>query len=146
MRKAGFGLLLTALILASAYHLMAQGGTYGKYLTVADVEKATGLTGVTVTETDNQLKFKLKQTILQVQFQGQKVYKLNKETPGYVKAEISGVGEEAFIGPVVNLPYVLIFRQKDYCVRLTDYMDSDGKFVLTMDQLIALGKIIASRI
>jgi hypothetical protein len=146
MKKVILSLLVMAILLAAGLPILAEAGAYGKYLTAAEVEKAGGLKGVVMTESGNKLKFKDQHLILEVQFLGAKTYKLNKETKEYVKAMVAGVGEEAFSGPAADPQYVLIFRQKDFCVRLTAYMNSDGKFVLTMKQLIALGKIIASRI
>ena len=146
MSKFGLGTLLAFILIATVNPLAAQAGTYGKYLAPADVEKATGLSGVTVTEANNTLTFRTQRIALKVQFQDLKLYKLNKEAPVNVKAMITGVGEEAFSGPAVDTPYMLTFRQKEFCVRLIMFVGGDGKFMLTMDQLIGLGKIIASRI
>jgi hypothetical protein len=137
-----------AMFLAAALPLLADTVAYDKYLTPADVEKVTGLKGLTQKVAGRELTFSEgTRLVLNVRFQGAKAYRLNRETPDYVQGEVAGVGEAAFSGPAGNLQYVLIFRNKDFCVRLYTYIDKSdpAKTVLTMDQLIALGKIIASR-
>lgn len=137
-----------AIVLAAALPLRADTPAYDKYLTAADVEKVTGLKDLTRKVDGRELKFyEGTKLVLNVRFQGAKAYKLNRETPEYVKGEVAGVGEAAFFGPAVDPPYVLIFRNKDSCVRVYTYLEKSdpAKTVLTMDQLIALGKIIASR-
>lgn len=149
MKKAILGLFVIMMFLAAALPILAETVTYDKYLTAADVQKVSGLKSIVQKVDGKKLTFLAdKKHVLQVLFQGAKAYKLNKETAGYVKAAVNGVGEEAFSGPATNPQYVLIFRKKDFCVRLSTFIDINdtSKTVLTMDQLIALGKIIASRI
>jgi hypothetical protein len=148
MKKTALRLSSIALLLAAALPLLAETPAYDKFLTAADVEKVSGLKDLTRKVTERELKFaENTKLVLNVRFQGAKAYRLNKETPAYVKGEVAGVGEEAFYGPAANPQYVLIFRNKDFCVRLYTYIDKSdpSKTVLTIDQLIALGKIIASR-
>jgi len=127
-----------AVFLATALPLRASHVAYENCLAAADIERVCGLTNLARKVTGPELN---------VRFQGAKAYKLNRETADYVKGEVAGVGEEAFYGPAVGPPYVPIFRNKDWCVRLYTYIDKrdPSKTVLTMDQLIALGKTIASR-
>lgn len=142
-------LLGIAMFLGANISILAETATYDKYLTAADVEKVTGLKSLTRKVGGRELKFtENNKMVLNVKFQGAKAYKLNKETKEYVKGEVAGVGEEAFYGPAANPQYVLIFRKKDFCVRIYTYIDTNdpSKTVLTMAQLIALGKIVASRI
>ncbi len=137
-----------AVFLAAALPILADTVAYDRFLTAADVEAATGLTGVTRKVADRDLKFYAGTSLaLNVHFQGAKAYRLNKETPDYVKGEVPGVGEEAFYGPAAGVPYVLIFRNKEFCVRLVTYIDKNdpARTLLTMDQVTALAKIIASR-
>ena len=148
MKKTILCLLGITVLLAASISILAETATYDKYLTAADVEKVTGLKGLTRKVDGRELKFTEKSLVLNVKFQGAKAYKLNKETKEYVKGEVAGVGEEAFYGPAANPQYVLIFRKKDFCVRIYTYIDTNdpSKTVLTMAQLIALGKVVASRI
>jgi hypothetical protein len=137
-----------AVFLATALPLRASHVAYENCLAAADIERVCGLTNLARKVTGPELKFtEGTRLILNVRFQGAKAYKLNRETADYVKGEVAGVGEEAFYGPAVGPPYVPIFRNKDWCVRLYTYIDKrdPSKTVLTMDQLIALGKTIASR-
>ena len=148
MKKTILRLSGMAIVLAAALPLFADTLAYDTFLTTADVEKVSGLKNLTRKVAGPELKFSEgTKLVLNVRFQGAKAYRLNKETADYVKGEVAGVGEEAFYGPAANPQYVLIFRNKDSCVRLYTYIDKSdpSKTVLTMDQLIALGKIIASR-
>jgi len=137
-----------AVFLAVALPVLADTVAYDHYLTVADVEQVSGLTGLVEKVDGRELRFSAgTKHVLNVRFQGAKTYRLERETPDYVKRDVAGVGEAAFCGPAANPQYVLIFRNKDACVRLYTYIDRSDptKPVLTVDQLIALGKIIVSR-
>jgi hypothetical protein len=66
---------------------------------------------------------------------------------GQIKGEIKGIGEDAYYGPNVDTPYMLSFKKDKLYVELTAFINSkDVMPFLTMEQLKALGKIIASRI
>ena len=141
-----------------AKYAVVQRNESENYLTVADVEKVTGLTGIKIlpknpsigaggdlnfATTDNQL-------VVMSMFLNASFYEQFMKQPGYFKEAVSGVGEEAFSGPVNNPQYVLIFRKGAHCVSLSSFfkLGSPDKSttMLTMSQLIKLAKIIASRI
>jgi hypothetical protein len=65
-----------------------------------------------------------------------------------VKAIIPGVGDEAMTGPAADPQYMFLARKGDKCVALSTFVDpaTPEKILLTMDQLITLGKIVIERL
>ena len=131
---------------------------YDSYLSVADVERETGLTGVKKIQF-NPLRFLGSDLnfvtsdgnkILSVEFSNVCHYNTYKIfVPKNIKILLQDIGEEAFAGPDIEnqVPYLLVFRQGDYAVSLTAATTSDSqKNMLTLDQLVGIGKIIASRL
>jgi len=128
---------------------------YEKYLTGADFEKVTGMKGVkliprgTVAGAGGDLNFSddSGELILMVQFTDAKNFDGFKNK--YAKGAVSGVGDKAFQGAAMpGMPdNLLAFTKGTHCVILTAFGDFIKKKVyLTVDQLTALGKLIASRL
>jgi len=145
---------LVVLSMVVAVTASAQKPT-GPYITVQDIEKVTGLKGAHLVPYDaskgagGEFNFANKNgdLILMVQkMAGRKMYESNKSQKSNVKELVPGLGDEAFIGPPGNGPYFLFCRKGDTSVGLATYPGIDGKTRLTIKQLIALGKVIASRI
>jgi hypothetical protein len=133
----------------------AQAETYDKYLSAADIEKVTGFKEVKLskssqTKTAGSLQFKNNdgKVILSVRFNRPSFYnKAEAAKLGQIKGEIKGIGEDAYYGPNVDNPYMLSFKKDTFYVELTAFINSKEVMpFLTMEQLKALGKIIASRI
>ncbi len=133
--------------------LLAQG--YDKYLTPGDVEKATGLKGVTpvprgsAAGAGGDLNFAnaAGDLMLMVQFADAKNFAGVKAK--YGKAAVSGIGDQATAG--ASMPgmgdNMIAFTKGAHCVVLTAFGDFVNKKVyLTMDQLTAVAKVIASRL
>ncbi len=152
MKKSSW--VLAILISATvALTVLAQG--YDKYLTPADVEKATGLKGVTsvargsTAGAGGDLNFAnaAGDLILMVQFADAKNFAGVKAK--YGKAAVSGLGDQATAG--ASMPgmgdNMVAFTKGAHCVVLTAFGDFVNKKVyLTVDQLTAVGKLIASRL
>ncbi len=128
---------------------------YEKYLTGADVEKIAGMKGIkliprgAVAAAAGDLNFAdaSGELILMVQFADAKNFGGFKNR--YAKGAVSGVGSEAVQGAAMpGLPdNLLAFTKGSRCVVLTSFGDFIKKKVyLTVDQLTALGKLIASRL
>jgi hypothetical protein len=126
-----------------------------KYLTAGDVEKATGIKGIalvprgSVAGAGGDLNFAdaSGELILMVQFTEASNYSGFKNK--YAKSSVSGIGEQAFEGAAMpGMPDNLVaFTKGNRCVVLTAFADFIKKKVyLTVDQLVALGKAIASRL
>ena len=128
----------------------------GVLLTPADVEKVTGLKSIATTDRNpaigagGDLNFILgkDQMVVMVQVVAKEQYEGYKKY--FFKAAVSGLGEEAMIG--ATLPdkpeNVLAFIQGAQCIALTTAvkMDDVKNNMLTVDQMVALGKIISSRL
>jgi hypothetical protein len=124
---------------------------YAKFLTAVDIEKVTGLQGVNPipksADADGDLNFARKdgKLILSVTFLPSNAYVGYKSSKEGFKSPISGVGEEAFIGPAGNTPsFILVFRKAGYAVMLNTEPEGDT-VLLPIQQLTELAKIIASR-
>jgi hypothetical protein len=138
--------------------LSSDSGSYDTYLTITDVEKVTGLTGLKQVQF-NPLRFLGSDLnfvasdgskILSVEFSNARRYNTYKVfVPKNIKILLQAVGEEAFVGPDIEnqVPYLLVFRQGNYAISLTAATTCDAqKNMLTLEQLISIGKIIASRL
>ena len=130
-------------------------GSHEKYLTAADVEKVTGVRGVTsiargaAAGAGGDLNFAddAGELVLMVQFADVKNFAGFKTK--YGKAPVSGVGEQAIEGgSMPGMPdNLLAFTKGTHCVVLTAFGDfATRKVYLTIDQLTSLGKVIASRL
>jgi len=157
IRKLLFLLFICCVILNFAVFLLAQEPDYNKLLTVTDIQKVTGLSGVKQVPRNPQkgagghLNFARadNQMILIAIFLPVSQYGAYKSEKDMVKSTVQGVGEEAFIGPGVMDPqYMLAFKKGNYCVAISTFVDVENpdKTTLTMDQVIAIGKIVAGRI
>jgi len=129
-------------------------------LTVADVEKVSGLTGIqlvapgSVTGAGSGLNFATadKHMVLMVNFGPAALYQRAKQQKTYAgvpmplfHADVPGIGDEAFDSPPGPLQYVLYVRKGANAASFTAYFVSAKKATLTMDQLKAVAKIAVSR-
>ncbi len=126
-----------------------------KYLTGADIEKVTGMKGITliargsVPGAGGDLNFAdaSGELILMAQFTDAKNFAGFKNK--YPNGAVNGVGAEAVQGAAMpGMPdNLLAFTKGTRRVVLTSFGDFIKKKVyLTVDQLTALGKLIASRL
>lgn len=126
-----------------------------KYLTGADIEKVTGMKGVKLIPRGSaagaagDLNFAdaSGELVLMVQLADAKNYDgIQKKYP---KGAVSGVGDQATRGAMMPgmSDNLLAFTKGGHCVILTAFGDFiKNKLYLQIDQLIALGKLIASRL
>jgi len=129
-------------------------------LTVADVEKVTGLKGIqlvapgSVTGAGAGLNFATpdKRMLLMVNFGPAALYRRAKEQKTYAgvamplfHASVPGIGDEAFDSPPGPLQFVLYMLKGANAASFTAYYISANKATLTMDQLKQLAKIAAAR-
>jgi hypothetical protein len=126
-----------------------------KCLTGADIEKITGMRGIklippgSVAGANGDLNFadSSGELILMVQITDAKNYAGFRAK--YAKGSFMGVGDEAVLGAVMPgmSDNMLAFKKGTRCVVLTSFADFvKQKVYLTVDQLTALGKLIASRL
>jgi len=144
------------LALASIPSLRGQANPYDKYLTVADIEKVTGLSGVKPVPREprkgagGHLNFADKNgdLILIASFLTAAEYAFYRDEKSLAKDTIPGIGDEAIIGPAADPQYMFLARKGDKCVALSTFVDpaTPEKTLLTMDQVIALGKIVIERL
>jgi len=151
-----FGLIVAlGLLLAS---LSAQNAD--PRLTVADVEKATGLKGLqlvapgSVAGAGSGLNFATadKHMVLMVNFGPAALYQRAKQQKTYAgvpmplfHADVPGIGDEAFDSPPGPLQYVLYVRKGANAASFTAYFVSASKATLTIEQIKAVAKIAVPR-
>jgi hypothetical protein len=147
------GTIALFLLTALAISIPAQSDRYLKYLGTADVEKATDLKGIRIVpngpDADGDLNFARAdgQLILSASFYASSAYAEARSSETGFKSAVKGVGEDAFMGPADGPPlYILAFRKGIYAVVLNTELDDSNKPILTMEQLIAIAKIMAARI
>jgi hypothetical protein len=124
-----------------------------QYLTVQDVEKITGLHGVKLVPPDpskgagGDLNFADKdgKLILMVNrnLASDMLYSQTKNMKDTVKADISGVGDAAFIGPAGTLQYFISFRKGKGSGTVSTFLTFTGT-LLPMDQVKKVAQLIAS--
>jgi hypothetical protein len=147
-----------SLLVVDLYTLSFAAGPYDQYLTGIDVEKVSGLKGIKEVPKNpskgagGDLNFadpdgKL---VVMANFLPGDFYAKYKKQSGAFKSDVKGVGDEAFSGPPSGPEYVLVFRKGDHCVTLSSFFNIGGPaskpLMLTKEQLIALGKIVAERL
>jgi hypothetical protein len=142
----------------------AQGNpTLASWITVADVEKVGGFTGITQAALGDRVRFNTQGNlpVLEVEVHspsGDRLFKQTKATSLNFHASVSGIGDDAFDGPsdAMNMglstpdgkkqPYLLWFLKGSTSVRLTTFADSfHPQWYLSQDKLRALAKIVVSR-
>jgi hypothetical protein len=137
------------------------GPTADTLITVADVEKVGGLTGIKQTVQGDRLTFTTadNKTVLRVLVRsGGSLFKLTKTSKASVHASVSGIGDDAFDGPADDMNmapsgpdgkpqrYLLWFVKANTSVSLTTFANtSHPDFYLSQDKLRALAKIMVSR-
>ena len=151
-----FGIICTLAIVTAP----ARAQTGDARLTVADVEKVTGLKGVqlvapgSITGAGAGLNFATadKHMLLMVNFGPAALYQRAREQKTYagvpmplLHADVPGIGDEAFDSPPGPMQYVLYVRKGATAASFTAYYVSANKATLTMDQLKALAKTAVSR-
>ncbi len=150
--RAGLALVLS-LALGQVIAPFAQG-QYDKYLTAADVERATGRKGVRQVPRgsaagaagDVNFADDSGELILMVQFADGKNFAGLKAK--YAKGAVGGLGDQAIEGASMpDMPDNLVaFTKGTRCVVLTAFGDFVNKKVyLSTDQLTSLARVIASR-
>jgi hypothetical protein len=139
-------LVIVSLVVLSMVSLAAGGSLYGKYLTVADVEKASGLKGVTRKEVALTLEFynAKNEKIIEARFYGPEFYKEEVVENQKYYTPISSIGEKAAY-TLGDTPYRLTFTKGNFSVMIQTPFAS-AKDPKNKDFLIAIGKIIVSRL
>jgi len=118
---------------------------YAKYLTVADVERITGISGIQQNLEPFILHFLRSdgKEILQVKFSAKEYFNNFKNDNKY--SPISGIGEAALFG-TPQLPIVLIFTKGIHCVEISTFPEEGLKLFLSLDQLKTVANYILSRL
>lgn len=133
-------------------------------ITIADVEKVTGLAGLTIVAPRSvpgagpgvNFAGSDRKMILMVNFGTADLYRRaraqtemkvgNTSVPMKLfHADVPGIGDEAFDSPPGPVQYVLYLRKGEKAASLTTYLRG-GKPVLTTDQLRQLGALVAPRL
>jgi hypothetical protein len=139
-----------------------EAGQFDNIISAADVEKATGLSGVKqvprqkAVDGITQNKFLTgdlnfirsdRQPIIEVQFRPAFAFDQFKGDSGFIKAPVPGLGDEAYTGPSFDPQTTVNFRKGAYFVAVSTHIDpkDKSKAVLKIDQVIAVSRIIASR-
>lgn len=124
------------------------GSVYGEYLTVAEVEDITGLTGLTVSEEGVTLRFTGSDggVVYEARFYSADFYETEVGGNREYYEDVPGVGEKAAIC-IPDSPYRLTFVKGDRCVMTqTLSNNADGELILSEEKLISIAKSIASKL
>ena len=159
MRSAKWQVFLLGVLCTATGMLMAQTAEspYAKFLTAADVEKISGIAGITAVRSNpmkgfgGDLNFAKAdgKMVVTAKFYDASWYAGSKQNKDQIKAMVPDIGDEAYIGPGFMDPqYTLTFLKGQHCVFLSTALVPGDPIttVLTLDQLKAVGKLIASRL
>jgi hypothetical protein len=154
---AGAIAVLFVAICAWAQSVAGVNPAYAKLLTVADVSKVTGLSGVQLVPRNpskgagGDLNFALpngKQMLL-VTFLDTGAYNQSKAQKSVYGGDVKGVGDDAFIGKVMGMESILYFRKGARGAALSSFINTDkgwpGKPYLDQQQLRQLAALMLSR-
>jgi len=143
----------TVVLSASMAFSQTKAAPGGQYLTVQDVEKITGLHGVKLVPPDaskgagGDLNFADKdgKLILMVNrnLSSDMFYSQTKKMKDTVKADITGLGDAAFIGPAGTLQYFVSFKKGKGSGTVSTFLTFTGT-VLPMDQVKKVAQQIVS--
>ena len=143
----------TLTLSASTVFSQTKAAPGGQYLTVQDVEKITGLHGVKLVPPDaskgagGDLNFADKdgKLILMVNrnLSSDMFYSQTKNMKDTVKADITGLGDAAFIGPAGNLQYFVSFKKGKGSGTVSTFLTFTGT-QLPMDQVKKVAQLVAS--
>jgi hypothetical protein len=161
MKKLVSFLVLSFLMVAVLFTGVCRAGQFDRIISPADVERITGLSGIKQVPRapldkfrNGDLNFSLAngQPVLMIQFRPVRVYDTNvfdnlKNDAGYYKAPVKGIGEQAFTSPAFAPQFSVNFRKGNLFAVVTTNVDPNdkNKAVLKMDHLIALAKLVDSR-
>jgi hypothetical protein len=146
--------VVVSVLLLSASLVYPQAKVSGPgYMTVKDVENATGLHGLSIVPRDpakgagGDLNFADQDGKLVVMVQrmlsSDALYTQTRRMKGVVKAEIAGVGDVAFSGPANDPQYFISFRKGKGSGSVATFFGAKGTR-LTLDQVKRVAQLIAS--
>ncbi len=137
---------LSLAIFASASLAAGSNSLYGKYLTVADVEKAAGIKGVIRKEVALTLEFynAKNEKIVEARFYGPEFYQEEVGKNQKYYTTVAGIGERAAY-TLSDMPYRLTFVKGKFGIMLQTPITS-AKDPKNKEFLIAIGKVIAGRL
>lgn len=148
MKKLMFWTVLLTMITSftiSPLVLGADKNYYSKYLSVAEVEKASGMKGI-VAKHSYSLHFSNSKgtEILIVRFYKSETFDTITKDKSWTS--YTGVGDKAKIA-IPNMPYTIAFTKGENMAEVLSLIDpSTMKAYFTVDQLKAICKIIETRI
>ena len=146
MKRILLALILMIFLLVLSIPFCIGADLYSKYLTVADVEKATGFKNVTVKNVAVNLEFYRSDgaKFLEVEFGNASLYATETKNPKYY-APVPGIAEKAAIA-LPQIPYRLALLKGKSCVLIQTFRNIQKRYILNKDQLIAVAKIVAAKI
>lgn len=146
MKRLVFCAILVVLLIPAAASLATTESLYGKYLTVADVQKVFGLKGITRKEVAITLEFynAKNEKIIEARFDAPDFYQNEVEKNQKYYVAIPGIGEKAAY-TLSSMPYRLTFVKGKYAV-MTQTPIQNAKDPKNKDYLIAICKMIAGRL
>ncbi len=127
----------------------------GSLLTIADVEKVSGKTGLKLVPRDptkgagGDLNFATAddKMLAMLVVADMSIFTQWKGHTTYNAGAIPGVGDEAYKGPGGPTQYLVFFRKGEKVASVSSFMDmATAKPYLSMDQLTVLAKLVASRL
>jgi hypothetical protein len=154
--KKFFLAMMSLAIMAGLSATVYAEGQFDHVINAADVEKITGLKGVKQVPREKLNKFRNgdlnfvmsnDKPLLMIQFRPSYVFAAMKADSGYVKTSVPGVGEEAFSSPAFDPQFSINFLKGNYFAIVTTHVDEKDKTktILKMDQLIAIAKLVATK-
>lgn len=155
MKKPGI-VMVSLLVIAGLVAPVFAEGQFDHIISAADVDKTIGLTGVKQVPRakldkyrNGDLNFVLAddKPVLMIQFRPLFLFDQMKADPGYSKDAVPGVGESAFSSPAFAPQFSVNFIKGGHFCIVTTHVDpkDKNKTVLTMDQVIAVARLVASK-
>lgn len=155
--KRFFAALMVSVLLSAFVPMTALAGEFDKYLSISDVEKVTTMSGLKLVPRDQKSKVltgdlnfvdSKGQPVLIVQFRPLFVYEKWKSDGGSFKSPVSGLGEDAFIGPAFDPQFFVDFRKGEHTVVVSTVISPDDMMqtILPLENLVEIGKLIAARL
>jgi hypothetical protein len=123
-------------------------------LTINDVEQVTGLTGIKLVPRDpkkgagGNLNFATAddKLLTMLVIADMDIFDQWKNAPNYAGQAVTGVGDEAYLAPKGQDPYIIVFRKGNKVASISSFPNvTTGESYLSVAQLKALANIVESR-
>lgn len=147
MKRAEAIVMKSLLVLLPAMSCLLLAGVYDQYLTATEVERQTGLRGVTVKEEGALVHYYRRdgREILRLRFEDAAAFKGYVKDTKHFRPLLPPIGLESICG-VPQMPYMIVFLTKKQAVTVQTFPESGVKTFIAFPKLQSIARLVHSRL